>query len=78
MKIHLPLAFALFSAPSVSSFQNRHHRLHIRMSTMQRKSTAEDIETVTKETLLAARDEIDELLREKACGMFNCCVTLSH
>eukprot|EP00533_Pseudo-nitzschia_delicatissima_P010698 CAMPEP_0116094456 /NCGR_PEP_ID=MMETSP0327-20121206/9143_1 /TAXON_ID=44447 /ORGANISM="Pseudo-nitzschia delicatissima, Strain B596" /LENGTH=315 /DNA_ID=CAMNT_0003586065 /DNA_START=159 /DNA_END=1106 /DNA_ORIENTATION=- len=38
------------------------------MPTVAQKSTANDVEPVTKETLLAARDEIDNLLREKACG----------
>eukprot|EP00531_Pseudo-nitzschia_arenysensis_P019307 CAMPEP_0116118290 /NCGR_PEP_ID=MMETSP0329-20121206/2024_1 /TAXON_ID=697910 /ORGANISM="Pseudo-nitzschia arenysensis, Strain B593" /LENGTH=316 /DNA_ID=CAMNT_0003611905 /DNA_START=115 /DNA_END=1065 /DNA_ORIENTATION=- len=38
------------------------------MSSVERRSTANNVETVTKEDLLGARDEIDELLREKACG----------
>ena len=65
MKFQLPLSVVLLSAPSVSAFQN--HRKS-RISTITRRATAKDVETVTKEDLLAARDEIDKLLREKACG----------
>ncbi len=70
MKLHLPISVVLLSASGVSAFQNHRNRLH-RMPTVAQKSTANDVEPVTKETLLAARDEIDNLLREKACGKFD-------
>ena len=69
MKLQLPLAVLLCSASSTSAFQNHFpsHRGH-RASSFQRGSTAQETETVTKEDLLGARDAIDKLLREKACG----------
>jgi hypothetical protein len=40
---------------------------------IQRKATEKDTDAtvVTKDDLLGARDEIDKLLREKACGTHN-------
>lgn len=67
MKLQLSLSVVFFAAPCVSAFQNHRNRMH-KVSSVERRSTAKDIETVTKEDLLGARDEIDKLLREKACG----------
>lgn len=72
MKFYLPF-FLITTSSCVNSFQNRpslsgSHRTSI----IQRKATEKDTDTtvVTKDDLLGARDEIDKLLREKACGMY--------
>ena len=67
MKIQI-LSFLALTASNVDSFQTRKH---YRRSAILLKAMPEDIDSqaVTKDDLLGARDEIDKLLREKACGM---------
>jgi hypothetical protein len=80
MKFEVPLLIVM-AASLADSFQN--HRLAIgshRTSKIHREASAEEADTVsqtvTKEDLLGARDAIDKLLREKACG--GCIRVMSH
>ena len=86
MKFHLPSTFftvVLTTAFSVNGFQNQlpSGASYSRMSAMKLKAaTKEDLleaKAVTKEDLLGARDDIDTLLREKACGMYMYCIHYS-
>lgn len=70
MKLHLPISVVFLSALGVSAFQTHRNAMH-RMPTVARRAASTDVEPVTKDTLLAARDDIDKLLREKACGKYD-------
>ena len=84
MKFYLSILVALTTtAPCVNSFQNYHRpsffQSHKTISVTQRQATAAEEtapQTVTKEDLLGARDEIDRLLREKSCGMLSAFIRL--
>ena len=77
MKCHISL-FAVFLTltPScnVNAFQNR----RVAASAMKLKAASQETAApVTKDDLLAARDAVDQLLREKACGMYMYCIHYS-
>jgi L-ascorbate peroxidase len=67
MKFHLPVFLGFLTSSQVNAFTNLCTTRSPAM-TLWATSEGTEAQTVTKEDLLAARDEIDKLLREKACG----------
>lgn len=67
MKFHLAVFLGFLTSSQINAFT---YLCTSRSPAMRLRATSEGTEaqTVTKEDLLAARDEIDKILREKACG----------
>jgi len=71
MKIQLSFFATFFASSCVAAFQNPFIRRFPMVSPTVCKSVSKDVaetQSLTKDDLLGARDEIDKLLREKACG----------